>query len=137
MSYSTPKGEARLAVEEALKRGTINNPIDAVQVAGIARVDITVARTHISNTVNKGLAYNVGTPKGGKYVWGPRPNVPKMPEIRPRFREGTYDGSDLRPFTARQGAMDAYRLFSIHAGEQVERKAPYLMGSKVAVGVRV
>ena len=35
-----------------------------------------------------------------------------------------YTGSELRPYTARAGAMDAYALPSLIAGQPTPRKAP-------------
>lgn len=49
----------------------------------------------------------------------------------PRYfaKAGNYDGAELRPYTGRPGALDAYRLPSVVNGRQVERvRAPIIVG---------
>jgi len=116
MNKTNPsKGEARLAVEEALKTGTREHPIDAYEIAAITGLSVPLVRTHISNCCNSYLAHNVKPPgqPGAAYVWGRRPDPHKPNVAQPRqstFKDGDYDGRELRPFTGRAGAMDAYGL---------------------------
>lgn len=43
--------------------------------------------------------------------------------------KANYTGADLRPYTGRPGAMDAYHLPSLHNGQRHARRAPMIMGA--------
>jgi hypothetical protein len=114
--YSMPKSETRLAIEEALKTGTRESPINAAEIAEMTGLSISLVRTHVNNCIERHQAHNVNTPGqvGAAYAWGRKPEPGKSPNVaQPRqstFKDGDYDGRELRPFTGRAGAMDAYGL---------------------------
>lgn len=64
------------------------------------------------------------------------PYVGQVAAPRTSVVEGDYDGAELRPFTARPGAMDAFAKPSLQGGQVVERRPPVLMGSKEQGPVR-
>ena len=123
---TVPKGPNRIKVEEALMRGTVSNPIDAVQVAGISGVHITLCRTYIGNAVAARLAYNLNPGHRGcaQYVWGKPPEASKAGRFVPT---GTYTGQPAA--ATRPGAMDAYSLPSLIDGVCIERRRPILIGA--------
>lgn len=45
------------------------------------------------------------------------------------YQGGTYDGKELRPFTARPGAVRAFALPSVVDGKPVERRLPISLAS--------
>jgi hypothetical protein len=48
-------------------------------------------------------------------VLGPRRKTPVEPEVKPTYKP--YDGAELRPFSGRSGALDAYALPSMRGGQ--------------------
>ncbi|MGB3068465.1 MAG: hypothetical protein WBC18_07955 [Ottowia sp.] len=49
----------------------------------------------------------------------------KVPHIKPSGglkKQPTYDGAELRPFTGRPGAMDAFALPSLRFGQRIYRR---------------
>lgn len=46
-----------------------------------------------------------------------------------RVHAATYTGAELRPYTGRPGAMDAYRPPSLIDGQRVERRAPIIISA--------
>ena len=116
LDYGVAKSQERLWVEDALKTGTREAPIDAAEIASITGLSLSTVRTHISNCCNSHLAHNVrlAGQVGAAYAWGRKPDPGKSPNVaQPRqstFKDGDYDGRELRPFTGRAGAMDAYGL---------------------------
>ena len=66
----------------------------------------------------------------GRSVLLPRLLV-NVAQSRQPVTAGPYGGAELRPFTARPGAMQAFTLPSLQGGQRVERRIPMLMGSSV------
>lgn len=134
---SSEKKKTRYEVHNALKAGTIANPLTPEQVSAQTGIHITLVRNHIANTLRAGLAHNTNPDRRyvAAYAWGPKP----MPETLHRERHtptGIYDGRDLLRVSTRPGAMDAYSLPSVVSGEAVERKRPALVSSNVVEGLR-
>jgi hypothetical protein len=129
--YTMPKGDARMAVEDALRTATRANPITPQQVAKLTGLPITTVRSHVANCANTHLAHNVHAAGqvGAAYAWGPKPEPRKAGNValpRTGSMSGTYDGRDLRPFDARGGAMDAFDKSS----DGRPRVKPMIIGGK-------
>jgi hypothetical protein len=104
----TVSSDSRLKIEAILKEAT--KPLSAAEVSELSGVSISITRTHLGNGIHKGRIRNLSPNKRGAslYVWGKEPvNVTHRQRFVP---EGEYDGAELRPFTGRIGAMDAYSI---------------------------
>jgi hypothetical protein len=137
MNKTNPsKGEARLAVEEALKTGTREQPITALEISAITGLSLALVRTHVSNCCNCYLAHNVmpaGQP-GAAYAWGMRPDPRKSPHVaQPRQKPmmGTYTGERTSP--AREGSDVAFTLPSLWQGKPQERRRPVIISMRPEV----
>jgi hypothetical protein len=139
-TYRIPKGEARMAVEEALQTGTRESPIDALAIASITGLSISLVRTHVNNCIERHLAHNVNTPGqvGAAYAWGMRPDSRKLGNVaQPRngIPTGRYTGE--KPIYTRPGSDDFLKLPSRRGDSTVEWERPFIISGRVEpVGVR-
>jgi hypothetical protein len=122
-----------MAVEEALKTGTREAPIDAAEIASITGLSMSLVRTHVSNCVNTHLAHNVNKTGqvGAAYAWGMRPDPRRggnYAQPRDGIPSGRYTGE--KPAPIREGAMEAYGLPTLSNGERIERKRPFIIGAR-------
>lgn len=136
-----PQSASRVTVQRVLRESL--SSVSHEQIAKLTGVTLAEARMHVSRLVGERLAHNtrpgVSPPL---YAWGASPlaEVPRAPAAQaPRyvtgpaanlFERSTYCGAELRPYTGRPGAMDAYRLPSLVNGKAAPRVAPMLMGIK-------
>lgn len=126
------KSAARIAIERALQDATA--PMTRLNIATLCGVPMTKVQAVLNNLCTLHHAHRV--PPTGEatewcFGWGGRPTpsvASERPPLEPRATH-RYDGADLKPYTGRPGAMDAFALPSIHNGQRVERRAPIIMGS--------
>ena len=126
----------RQAVEKVLiaARGT---PLPIRIIASRCGIQAEDARMHVANCVAKGAAHNVAPgAQNGLYVWGPQPAPARPPEAATPRRLVTvdhdphYHGAELRPFTGRPGAMDAFGFPSLVNGVAVPRVRPVIISAQ-------
>lgn len=124
----------RLAVEHALRAGTVANPLSSDQIAARSGVALAQARVHIYNTVSHGHAHNTAPgQQPALYAWGaplPKASGHAQPRIPASISPGDYAGAELRPFDGRPGAMVAFSLPSLVDGQRVPRRAPVIIGGR-------
>lgn len=129
-----PKSEDRKLVEAVLASAAA--ALRPEQVAALCGIELREARKHLAKLCNENLAHNVAPGHRGaaRYLKGRAP-LGDAPQQRPvsRHANGHYDGRELQPFTGRPGAMDAFSLPSLQAGERVPRRAPRLIASNPEV----
>lgn len=96
------------------------------QLASATGVEITKVRAALGTMRDLGQAVNVGTL--GKPLW--RQHTPADAELlrakaeRPAYGAGDYIPTELRAFTDRPGAMDAFTLPSLVNGQPVPARRP-------------
>lgn len=141
MTKPQAKSTARMAVEAALVRATVEQPLSAAQIAAQSGVHVTLVRTHISGAVSRGEAHNtrLGIHGPGLYAWGPREAIvihrPNVAQPRQRLNMDSYTGE--RAIAIRPGADFAFTLPSLVGGESIPRVRPALISGGVlqAVGM--
>lgn len=129
-----PISPAREAVEAAMQAAA--GPLAADIIASRTGLRADDVRVILRNCCTKGLAYNAAPGASiGLYAWGQPPAAPRQPglasarhPVRPADQH--YHGEELRPFTGRPGAMDAFSFPSVVNGQRVERVRPMLIGGK-------
>lgn len=124
--------------------GHPTTPQTTMTLAAATGIEGNTVRRIVHNLIIAGLAHNSGTgaPRAAAYLPGPSPQTTQqqaatqerhqgtLPARRTGPAEGEYNGAELRAFTHRPGAMDAYALPSLHNGQRIARRAPMLMGAQ-------
>jgi hypothetical protein len=132
IKYGVAKSAERLAIEEALKTGTREAPIDSPEISRITGIPVSVVRSHVANCLSRNLAHNVNAhgAVGAAYAWGLRPDFksPHVAQPRDGIPTGRYMGE--KPAPIREGAMEAYGLPTLSNGERIERKRPFIIGAR-------
>jgi hypothetical protein len=108
MNSHSVTSPSRIAIEAVLKSAT--KPLTAFDIAKLTNLTLPVIRTHLGNGVHHGRLHNVNPEKRNHsaYLWGKAPSETR--DVCRHIPEGTYDGAELRPYSGRTGAMDAYSL---------------------------
>lgn len=121
------KSAERAAIEATLKDAAAPLTRDEVaQRTGIAarKVLITLGNlVHLAKVAHR-LPPSAGHPLT-RWAWGARPEAGEKADEVPA---GQYQGRELRAFSARPGAMDAFALPSMRNGQREPHRAPVLMG---------
>lgn len=132
-TLSTPvRSPARVAIERLLRRATPDSPLTPEDLARLTGFDLIEVRSVINTMHGRMLIDNVSEQKISRpaYAWASRPAP--VPVAEPGWRaRGFYDGAELRRPPARPGAMVAYTLPSLQAGEVVERVRPLSIATQV------
>jgi hypothetical protein len=128
----------RAAIEAHINTATRESPLTAEQIAGRIGVDPAVVRPHISNICACGRAHNTTAgQQPAMYAPGPAPlKMPARTTERRHAHPDHYDGAELRPYTGRPGAMDAFALPSLRGGVRMPHRPPIGIGSSVEGKVR-
>lgn len=123
-----PKSEHRTAVEAAMQAARV--PLDAPQLQARTGERIDKVRTALYNLCQERKAHRLPPLPGERnyrYAWGAAPSNP--PASQRCAPTGTYCGTELRPYTARDGALRAFDLPSVENGKTVPRERPILLGT--------
>lgn len=124
-NISTPiKTIERRNVERILNDA--KEPMSCPQIAALAGIKLRLAQAIVGNMVQVGAAHNVNAGTSPTRYMRGSGFVAAIRTAEPLTR-GSYDGAELRPFSARQGAMDAFALPSLANGQRIQRKAPCIM----------
>lgn len=91
-------------------------------IARFTSIDLNTVRRVMGVLVTDGTVTNhgEGTCARTKHI------IPQAP----RRRTEIYAGAELKPYTGRPGAMQAFSLPSVDNGQRIERKRPMLIGGK-------
>lgn len=94
------------------------------QIASATGLPIQTIRTTLANMAAAGQATNAGNTRTP--LWRlPNASDQASNDMNPMHKHaGTYDGAELRPYTGRPGAMDAFTLPSLANGQRVAARRP-------------
>jgi len=115
------KTQDRKAVEAVLHGARVGEgSLTPQRIASLAGVELKSARSIIQSLMTAKQIVNTGTSQQPKYrMRGEAVSVSAY------HRDwGRYDGAELRPYTGRPGAMDAFRLPSMVQGQPVPARRP-------------
>ena len=109
----------RKAVEIVLHGARVGEgALTPQRISSLSGVELAATRTIIKSLMTAQLVVNAGTPQQPKYRWR---SESQSNESYARDW-GRYDGAELRPYTGRPGAMDAFNLPSSVNGKHVKPK---------------
>lgn len=118
------KTQDRKAVEAVLNNAAaMGAALTPHQIASLSNVELSAARAIIKTLVTAKLAINIGTAQQPRY----RRRSEAATNAAYHRDWGRYDGAELRPYTGRPGAMDAFRLPSLVQGQSVPARRPSAM----------
>ena len=109
----------RKAVEAVLHGARVGEgSLTPWRIASLAGVELKSARSIIQSLLTAKQIVNTGTPQQPKY----RMRGEAATNAAHHRDWGRYDGAELRPYTGRPGAMDAFNLPSSVNGKHVQPK---------------
>lgn len=114
---------ARLTVEKTLEAA--QEPLSPVAIANRTEppVDLPQVRRILQALRVDGYIVNVGTANAPRYRHRNAGKTPSTRSSEPRT-SGRYDGSELKPFSGRPGAMDAFACPSLSGGKLTPYRGP-------------
>lgn len=115
------KTQDRKAVEAVLHGARVmGDAMTPQRIASLAGVELKSARSIIQSLMTAKQIVNTGTSQQPKY----RMRGEVVSDASYQRDWGRYDGAELRPYTGRPGAMDAFNLPSLVQGQQVPARRP-------------
>lgn len=118
------KTQDRKAVEAVLhSAAATGSALTPHQIASYSNVELSAARAIIKTLVTAKFAINIGTAQQPRY----RRRSEAHTGVSYQRHHGRYDGAELRPYTGRPGAMDAFKLPSMVQGQSVPARRPSAM----------
>ena len=115
------KTQDRKAVEAVLHGARVmGDAMTPQRIASLAGVELKSARSIIQSLMTAKQIVNTGTSQQPKY----RMRGEAATNAAYHRDWGRYDGAELRPYTGRPGAMDAFSLPSLVQGQQVPARRP-------------
>jgi hypothetical protein len=130
---SRTKSPERRLIEQILREST--TPLSPPELARLSGLTQGMVRKCLTNIARRGVAHNT-TPNSRQamYLIGPAPVLEQQARNyrapTPLSETPNYDGSHLRPYEGRPGAMVAFTLPSLVNGKSVPRVAPKLIASQ-------
>jgi len=94
------------------------------QIASATGLELKLARVTLHNMHAAGQVVNAGTHNKPLWRLTTADDLVRDAQGPMHQHAGTYDGAELRPYTGRPGAMDAYALPSLANGVRVPAKRP-------------
>lgn len=118
------KTQDRRAIEIVLHGARVGEgALTPQRIASLAGVELKSARSIIQSLMTAKQIVNTGTPQQPKYRWRSEAQSNES-----YVRDwGRYDGAELRAYTGRPSAMDAFSLPSLVNGKHVQPKRPAAM----------
>lgn len=118
------KTQDRKAIEAVLHGARVGEgALSPQRISSLSGVELKSARSIIQSLMTAKQIVNTGTPQQPKYRWRSEAQS-KESYVRDW---GRYDGAELRAYTGRPGAMDAFRLPSMVQGQPVPARRPGAM----------
>lgn len=115
------KTQDRKAVEAVLHGARVGEgSLTPQRIASLSGVELSAVRVIIKSMLTARQIVNAGTAQQPKY----RMRGEAATNAAYHRDWGWHDGAELRPYTGRPGAMDAFNLPSLVQGQQVPARRP-------------
>ena len=118
------KTQDRKAVEAVLHGARVGEgSLTPQRIASLSGVELSAVRVIIKSMLTARQIVNAGTAQQPKY----RMRGEAVSDASYQRDWGRYEGTELRPYTGRPGAMDAFNLPSMVQGQPVPARRPSAM----------